>query len=99
MVDQHASQCGFCTPGFVMSLFALYMTPGAARRERKWSMPLQATCAAARTGYRPIIEAGCRMSSFRAARQLETAAPPSEPEHVARVTTDRSFPTARPSLE
>ena len=24
MVDAHASQCGFCTPGFVMSLFALY---------------------------------------------------------------------------
>ena len=24
MVDMHASQCGFCTPGFVMSLFALY---------------------------------------------------------------------------
>ena len=23
MVDAHASQCGFCTPGFVMSLFAL----------------------------------------------------------------------------
>ena len=26
MVSQHASQCGFCTPGFVMSLFALYQT-------------------------------------------------------------------------
>jgi xanthine dehydrogenase small subunit len=24
MVDHHGSQCGFCTPGFVMSLFALY---------------------------------------------------------------------------
>ena len=24
MVDQHASQCGFCTPGFVMSLFAAW---------------------------------------------------------------------------
>jgi xanthine dehydrogenase small subunit len=24
MVDCHGSQCGFCTPGFVMSLFALY---------------------------------------------------------------------------
>src|SRR5579863_8347934 len=24
MVDFHASQCGFCTPGIVMSLFALY---------------------------------------------------------------------------
>jgi xanthine dehydrogenase small subunit len=23
MVDAHASQCGFCTPGFVMSLFSL----------------------------------------------------------------------------
>ncbi len=26
MVEQHGSQCGFCTPGFVMSLFALYKT-------------------------------------------------------------------------
>jgi xanthine dehydrogenase small subunit len=24
LVDQHGSQCGFCTPGFVMSLFAMY---------------------------------------------------------------------------
>src|SRR3546814_9283949 len=24
MVDSHASQCGFCTPGFVMSLFAYF---------------------------------------------------------------------------
>ena len=24
MVDESGSQCGFCTPGFVMSLFALY---------------------------------------------------------------------------
>ncbi|MGL6202741.1 MAG: 2Fe-2S iron-sulfur cluster-binding protein, partial [Giesbergeria sp.] len=26
LVDHHGSQCGFCTPGFVMSLFALYQT-------------------------------------------------------------------------
>ena len=26
MVSEHGSQCGFCTPGFVMSLFALYHT-------------------------------------------------------------------------
>src|SRR5437016_13552808 len=26
MVDCHGPQCGFCTPGFVMSLFAWYMS-------------------------------------------------------------------------
>jgi len=29
MVDTHASQCGFCTPGIVMSLFAAYHSSGA----------------------------------------------------------------------
>ena len=33
MVDAHGSQCGFCTPGIVMSLFALYEnTPGCPSR-------------------------------------------------------------------
>jgi len=30
MVDMHGSQCGFCTPGFVMSMFALYHRQDAA---------------------------------------------------------------------
>src|SRR3977135_1473300 len=35
MVENHASQCGFCTPGFVMSLFALYhATPRKVHREK-----------------------------------------------------------------
>ncbi|MGR3914618.1 MAG: FAD binding domain-containing protein [Gammaproteobacteria bacterium] len=34
MVEQHASQCGFCTPGFVMSLFALYKNQPAACDEK-----------------------------------------------------------------
>lgn len=34
LVDCHGSQCGFCTPGFVMSLFALYKShPEPARRD------------------------------------------------------------------
>lgn len=28
LVKHHATQCGFCTPGFVMSMFALYHQPG-----------------------------------------------------------------------
>lgn len=30
IVDEHATQCGFCTPGFVMSLFAQYHNPAPA---------------------------------------------------------------------
>jgi len=32
MVDCHGSQCGFCTPGFVMSLFALYKNQATPSR-------------------------------------------------------------------
>ena len=34
MVDCHGSQCGFCTPGFVMSLFALFHESGDRRNAR-----------------------------------------------------------------
>ena len=46
MVDTHGSQCGFCTPGFVMSLFTLYQQgkaptrAGDRRRTRRQSLPL-----------------------------------------------------------
>src|SRR5947208_11422790 len=33
MVDCHGSQCGFCTPGFVMSLFALYKSVAKPSRQ------------------------------------------------------------------
>ena len=37
MVNCHGSQCGFCTPGFVMSLFALYRNnpQPQSRRDRR----------------------------------------------------------------
>ncbi len=31
MVEEHGSQCGFCTPGFIMSMFALYHNHQAAQ--------------------------------------------------------------------
>ena len=46
MVDHHGSQCGFCTPGIVMSLFALYhrgapaTVASAVRPTRRQSLPL-----------------------------------------------------------
>jgi len=56
LMDTHASQCGFCTPGFAMSLFALYENnpecPGRAAVCDALSGNL-CRC----TGYRPIVDA------------------------------------------
>ena len=62
LVDQHASQCGFCTPGFVMSLFALYLANDAPDRAAVLEALAGNLCRC--TGYRPIIDAGCAMASY-----------------------------------
>ena len=62
MVDCHASQCGFCTPGFVMSLFALWVGREAVTRDDVVEALAGNLCRC--TGYRPIIEAGMRMHSL-----------------------------------
>ncbi len=55
MVDLHGSQCGFCTPGIVMSLFAHYHDGVAATRESVNEALAGNLCRC--TGYRPILEA------------------------------------------
>ncbi|HET8897377.1 MAG TPA: xanthine dehydrogenase small subunit [Rhodanobacteraceae bacterium] len=55
MVEQHGSQCGFCTPGFVMSLFALYVNETRPSRARVNDALSGNLCRC--TGYRPIFAA------------------------------------------
>ncbi|CAN5130744.1 xanthine dehydrogenase small subunit [soil metagenome] len=64
MVDQHASQCGFCTPGFVMSLAALYLQGGELDRPGVVEALAGNLCLC--TGYRPIIDAGLAMHRYPA---------------------------------
>jgi xanthine dehydrogenase small subunit len=62
MVDYHGSQCGFCTPGIVMSLYSLWMRearPGQLSTEEALQGNL-CRC----TGYAPIIRAANAMSDF-----------------------------------
>jgi xanthine dehydrogenase small subunit len=73
MVDHHASQCGFCTPGFVMSLFALYLRAAAPAREEVLDTLSGNLCRC--TGYRPIIEAGLRMGEYPAPLHWNRDAP------------------------
>lgn len=59
MLDCHGSQCGFCTPGFVMSLFALFKTEDNPSRRDIDDALAGNLCRC--TGYRPIIAAAAAM--------------------------------------
>ncbi|AGH84562.1 xanthine dehydrogenase small subunit [Ralstonia nicotianae] len=67
LVECHGSQCGFCTPGFVMSLYALYENTGHAPPPSREAICDALTGNLCRcTGYRPIIDAGQRMYALPA---------------------------------
>ena len=59
MVDEHGSQCGFCTPGFVMSMFAHLKTHDSPQRDEILESLGGNLCRC--TGYRPIIDAAVQM--------------------------------------
>lgn len=96
MVRCHGSQCGFCTPGFVMSLFGMYQNHVAHGRPIDRALAQQdlsgnlCRC----TGYRPILDAAQAMAGLpRAAidegallarlRQLAQPADASETDYLA----------------
>lgn len=56
MVDMHGSQCGFCTPGFIMSLWAMYENEQEPPNKDKISDYLSGNLCRC-TGYRPILDA------------------------------------------
>ena len=63
LVDYHGSQCGFCTPGFVMSLYGLWLSqdnPGRSGIERALQGNL-CRC----TGYEPIVKAALAITAER----------------------------------
>ena len=74
MVDCHGSQCGFCTPGFVMSLWSQYerRAGGATRPTRQQLADALSGNLCRCTGYRPILDAGQRMFDLPVAA-LDTA--------------------------
>ncbi len=63
MIECHGSQCGFCTPGFVMSLWSAYERHQAcATRPTRQQLADELSGNLCRcTGYRPILDAGQRM--------------------------------------
>ncbi|MES2991019.1 MAG: xanthine dehydrogenase small subunit [Pseudomonadota bacterium] len=74
MVECHGSQCGFCTPGFVMSMWSSYernRACGAQPTRQQLADELSGNLCRC-TGYRPILDAGQRMFDLPAIA-LDTA--------------------------
>ncbi len=68
MVQCHGSQCGFCTPGFVMSLFGMYQNhvcQGRAITRELAQEELSGNLCRC-TGYRPILDAAQQMADLPA---------------------------------
>ncbi|WP_295990697.1 xanthine dehydrogenase small subunit [Rugamonas sp.] len=64
MVECHGSQCGFCTPGFVMSLWGMYLDKDGQPAQRREIDDCLSGNLCRCTGYRPIIEAARRMTEL-----------------------------------
>ena len=71
MAEADATQCGFCTPGFVMSAMAYASSGGTADPEAIHEALAGNLCRC--TGYRPIVEAMTRIAG------LAVEPPPSPP--------------------
>ncbi|MDO5625335.1 MAG: xanthine dehydrogenase small subunit [Pseudomonadota bacterium] len=61
LIECHGSQCGFCTPGFVMSLFVLHRQRGGQAVSRHEAQHALSGNLCRCTGYRPILDAAQTM--------------------------------------
>ena len=90
MVQCHGSQCGFCTPGFVMSLFGMYQNHVCQGRSvtRQLAQEELSGNLCRCTGYRPIFDAAQRMQQLPVVAVDETAL-------VVQLRQIRARPTSR----
>jgi xanthine dehydrogenase small subunit len=64
LVNCHGSQCGFCTPGIVMSLFGLYQSARGEPVSRQQAQAALSGNLCRCTGYRPILDAAQAMHAL-----------------------------------
>jgi xanthine dehydrogenase small subunit len=83
MAEADATQCGFCTPGFVMTAFAF--AAGGEKPELETIHDALAGNLCRCTGYRPIVEAMSKVAG------LTVEAAPTPPGRSASASFDGSF--------
>lgn len=92
LVEQGGSQCGYCTPGFVISMFCEYYRHGRSTFDPDALSGNLCRC----TGYRPILSAASSLAlpSLRDPHLLALASPPAAPEPFG--TQAQGFSYQRP---
>ena len=86
LVAHHGSQCGFCTPGFVMSLYAHYRNGGACDDDTLNDVLAGNLCRC--TGYAPIIRAAKAMKDYPPIEEI----PLPRPERAPMLALDHADP-------
>ena len=76
MVEHHGSQCGFCTPGFIMSLLVLYMNHASYPGKEVVIHALGGNLCRC-TGYEPILKAAKKCFDYEGSPQQNII----HPEH------------------
>ncbi|WP_026957205.1 xanthine dehydrogenase small subunit [Aliagarivorans taiwanensis] len=71
VVDKHGSQCGFCTPGIIMSLYALSKQRQAPAHPAEYLAGNLCRC----TGYGPLIEAANDVAELAGVEYFDPAQP------------------------
>ncbi|MFH1806534.1 MAG: xanthine dehydrogenase small subunit [Pseudomonadota bacterium] len=89
MVDTHGSQCGFCTPGFVMSLYQMWLDGGTDDRGAINDALAGNLCRC--TGYGPIIEAARKAGGIAASDPAEHHRRAAIADRLARLTGDKAM--------
>lgn len=96
LVDAHGSQCGFCTPGVVMSLFALWLQQDAPHPARIETVLQGNLCRC--TGYEPIVNAARAMGALdQGAREEASAFAAASAARLAELQDDETVAIERGS--
>jgi xanthine dehydrogenase small subunit len=85
MIECHGSQCGFCTPGFVMALHAHYENRQGALCDALAGNLCRCT------GYAPILAAGQKMFEYEKTKGFSSGQPPQDGVHHPRFSAPRTL--------
>jgi xanthine dehydrogenase small subunit len=94
LVDHHASQCGFCTPGFVMSLYDLYNRAQGQAVSRDEAMEAISGNLCRCTGYRPILDAAMAMHLYPSPKPALAAPAPESANQRDPLNAHYALPTS-----